>query len=85
MKGIAPSVSLTVNNAINKKRWSKIKKILADNPDYKDHEYWLGHIQMLAKIPELEWQRNNKQLTFDQAVQLEKFERNLGYMRMTQQ
>jgi hypothetical protein len=77
-----PTIDLTKDTQINKKRWSKIKKILADHPDYKDHQYWDGHIDQLARLPDLQWQRDNKQLTFDQAVQLEKFERNLDLMRM---
>ena len=77
-----PKISLTDKTQINKKRMAKIKKILADHPNYKDHEYWEGHISYLATLPELQWQRDNKQLTFDQAVQLEKFERNLGLMKM---
>jgi hypothetical protein len=82
MGNTQPKINLTDKTQINKKRWSKIKKILVDHPDYKDHEYWQGHFGQLATLPELDWQRNNKQLTFDQAVQLEKFERNLGYMKM---
>ena len=77
-----PSINLTKTSQVNKKRWAKIKKILADYPDYKDHEYWDGHIHQLSKHPEFQWQRDNKQLTFDQAVQIEKFDRNLGYMKM---
>ena len=77
-----PTVDLTKQTQINKKRWAKIKKIIKDHPDYTDHEYWEGHISYLATLPELQWQRDNKQLTFDQAVQLEKFERNLGLMKM---
>lgn len=77
-----PTVDLTKQTQINKKRWAKIKKILVDFPDYKDHEYWEGYIYQLAHLPDFEWQRNNKQLTFDQAVQLEKFDRNRGLMKM---
>lgn len=77
-----PSIDLTKDTQVNKKRWTKIKKILADHPDYADYEYWEGHIYQLSKLPELQWQRENKQLQFDQAVQLDKFERNLGLMKM---
>lgn len=79
-----PRVDLTKNTQINKKRWRAICKILKDHPEYLDHEYWLGHFGQLATLPELEWQRQKRQLTFDQAVQLDKFERNLGYMRSAQ-
>lgn len=83
MTEFAPSIDLTKNTQINKKRYAKIKKIIKDHPDYSDPEYWEGHISMLATLPDLQWQRENKQLTFDQAIQLDKFERNLGLMKMT--
>lgn len=82
MSKFAPTVDLVKNTQINKKRWAKIKKIIAFDSNYSDHEYWDGYISRIAVMPELEWQRNNKQLTFDQAFQLDKFERNQGYMKM---
>lgn len=78
----SPSIYLTKNTQINKKRIASIKRVIKDYPDYSDHEYWDGHISMLAKLPDLQWQRENKQLTFDQCLQATKFERNLGYMKM---
>jgi len=79
-----PSIKLLDQTLANKKRWAKIKKIVIDNPDYSDCEYWEGHIDQLSTLPDLQWQRDNKQLTFDQAVTADKFERNLGLMRMGQ-
>ena len=79
-----PSIKLLEQTQVNKKRWAKIKKIVIDNPDYSDCEYWEGHIDQLSTLPDLQWQRDNKQLTFDQAVTADKFERNLGLMRMGQ-
>jgi len=85
MTTFAPSIDLTKNTQVNKKRLAKIKKVIAFDSNYSDHEYWQGYISRLAVMPELEWQRNNKQLTFDQAFQLDKFERNQGFMRMGNQ
>jgi hypothetical protein len=79
-----PSIKLADQTQINKKRWAKIKKIVIDNPNYSDAEYWEGHIDQLSTHPDLQWQRDNRQLTFDQVVQIDKFERNLGLMRMGQ-
>jgi len=79
-----PSIKLLDETQVNKKRWAKIKKIVIDNPNYSDFEYWEGHIDQLSTLPDLQWQRDNKQLTFDQVVQIDKFERNLGLMRMGQ-
>jgi hypothetical protein len=80
-----PSIKLLDETQVNKKRWSKIKKIIVDNPNYLSYEYWEGHIDQLSTHPDLQWQRDNRQLTFDQVVQIDKFERNLGLMRMIQQ
>lgn len=80
--GIAPKINLTKQTETNKKHWRKIKKILADFPDYVQADYWDGHIYNLSTNNEFKWQRDNKQLNFGQAIQLEKFERNLGIMRM---
>lgn len=85
MGGWSPKIDLTKKTQVNKKRLAAIKRIINDYPDYKDHEYWDGHIYQLSKLPDLEWQRNNKQLTFDQAVQIDKFDRNIGFMRMANQ
>ena len=79
-----PQIKLLDQTQVNKKRWAKIKKIVIDNPDYLDCEYWEGHIDQLSTLPDLQWQRDNKQLTFDQVTQIDKFERNLGLMRMGQ-
>lgn len=79
-----PSIKLLDQTQVNKKRWAKIKKIVIDNPNYSDYEYWEGHIDQLSTLPDLQWQRDKKQLTFDQAIQIDKFERNLDLMRMGQ-
>jgi len=85
MSKFSPVIDLTKKTKVNKKRISKIKTILDFDSNYSDHEYWSGYISRLTTISELEWQRNNNQLTFDQAFQLEKFERNQSYMKRAQQ
>lgn len=82
MSNYSPKIMLTDKTQVNKKRLSKIKRILADNKNYWDHEFWDGHIYNLATMPDFQWQRDNKQLMFDQAIQLDKFQRNLDLMKM---
>lgn len=77
-----PKINLTAQSQINKKRIKALAKIIKDHSDYADHEYWAGHIGQLATMPARKWQRDNTQLQFDQAIQLDKFEANLGLMRM---
>ena len=77
-----PKINLTAQSQINKKRIKALAKIIKDHSDYADHEYWAGHIGQLATMPSRKWQRDNTQLQFDQAIQLDKFEANLGLMRM---
>lgn len=78
----SPKINLTDKTKINIKRISKIKTILADHKDYLQADFWAGHINQLATHNDFSWQREHKQLNFDQAIQLDKFERNLGIMRM---
>ena len=77
-----PKINLTASSQINKKRIKALAKIIKDHSDYIDHEYWEGHIGQLATMPTRQWQRDNIQLQFDQAIQLDKFEANLSLMRM---
>lgn len=77
-----PKINLTPKNNINKKRISAINKIIKDYPDYKDQDYWEGHFEQLATMVEFAWQRENKQIGFDQATHLTKFARNLDLMKM---
>ena len=41
-----------------------------------------GYFFRLATLKDFEWQRENKQVTFDQATNLTKFTRNVELMRM---
>jgi len=77
-----PTINLLATNQVNKKRLSAIKKITKDYPDYKDHEYFEGHFNQLATREDFAWQRDNKQIGFDQATNLTKFSRNLDLMKM---
>ena len=77
-----PKINLLEKTVINKKRVSAIKKIVKDYPDYSDHEYFEGYFYRLATLEDFRWQRENKQVKFDQATNLEKFTRNIELMRM---
>jgi len=77
-----PRIDLFAKTKITKTRVSAIKKITKDYPEYKDHEYFEGHFRQLATREDFKWQRENKQISFDQATNLTKFARNLDTMRM---
>jgi len=77
-----PRINLLAKNEINKKRKSAIKKIIKDYPEYKDHLFFDGHFDQLATSPHFAWQRDNKQISFDQATNLIKFAGNLDKMKM---
>jgi hypothetical protein len=77
-----PKIDLLAKTKITKTRISAIKKITKDYPEYKDHEYFEGHFQQLATREEFLWQRDNKQISFDQATNLTKFAGNLDKMKM---
>jgi len=89
MKGIAPKIDLLKKNKANVKRIKLIEEIIKTDwtdekfdTDYRNHEYWAGYISRLATSDKFQWQRENNQLCFDQAMNFSKFERNLGLMRM---
>lgn len=91
MDGISPNVDLTKKNKVNQKRAKLIKAIIDTDwktekyqTDYSDHEYWEGYIQRLATADFLQWQRENGHLKFDQAMNIDKFTRNLEQMRMNE-
>jgi hypothetical protein len=77
-----PRISLLAKNEINKKRKSAIKKIIKDYPHYKNHEYFDGHFEQLSTSHHFAWQRDNQQISFDQATNLTKFAGNLDKMKM---
>ena len=77
-----PSIDLLGTAEINKTRIKAIKKIIKDCPNYSDAEYFQGYFYRLATLKDFEWQRENKQVTFDQATNLTKFTRNVELMRM---
>jgi hypothetical protein len=89
MQGIAPKIDLLKKNKANVKRIKLIEEIIKTDwtdeqfdTDYRNHEYWAGYISRLATSDKFQWQRENNQLCFDQAMNFSKFERNLGLMRM---
>lgn len=91
MDGISPNVDLTKKSKVNQKRAKLIKAIIDTDwktdkyqTDYSDHEYWEGYIQRLATADFLQWQRENGHLKFDQAMNIDKFTRNLEQMRMNE-
>lgn len=77
-----PKIDLLEKIEVNKKRIAAVKKIIKDYPDYSDPEYFEGYFDRLARLEDFEWQRTNKQVTFDQATNLTKFTRNIELMRM---
>ncbi len=76
-----PKVDLNAKTQAAKTRVGLIKKIAKDYPDYKDPEYFENYFTELATCPDYAWQRENKQLCFDQATNPTKFARNREAMR----
>lgn len=77
-----PRINLLDKTKATQTRIRAIKKIVKDYPNYSDHEYFEGYFHRLATLKDFEWQRENKQVTFDQATNLTKFTRNVELMRM---
>jgi len=77
-----PRINLLDKTKATQARIKSVKKILKDYPDYSDAEYFEGYFYRLATLKDFEWQRENKQVTFDQATNLTKFTRNVELMRM---
>ena len=77
-----PRINLLDKTKATKSRIVAIKKISKDYPNYLDDEYFQGYFYRLATMEEFDWQRKNKQVTFDQATNLTKFARNIEMMRM---
>lgn len=75
-----PRIKLTASTAVAKKRVAAVKKIIKDYPDYKKPEYFENYFRELATCPNFAWQRENNQLNFDQATNINKFERNRSLM-----
>jgi hypothetical protein len=71
-----PKVDLNAKTQAAKTRVALINKIARDYPDYKNPEYFKNYFTELATCPDYAWQRENKQLGFDQATNLNKFARN---------
>lgn len=77
-----PKINLSDKTKATKSRIASIKKIAKDYPDYLDDEYWQGYFYRLSTMKDFDWQRQNKQIVFDQATNLKKFARNIELMRM---
>ena len=77
-----PRINLLDKTKATQTRIKSVKKILKDYPNYSDAEYFQGYFYRLATLKDFEWQRENKQVTFDQATNLTKFTRNVELMRM---
>ena len=77
-----PRINLLDKTKATKSRIAAIKKVAKDYPNYLDDEYFQGYFYRLATMEEFDWQRKNKQVTFDQATNLTKFARNIEMMRM---
>jgi len=77
-----PRINLLDKTKATQARIKSVKKILKDYPNYSDAEYFEGYFYRLATLKDFEWQRENKQVTFDQATNLTKFARNIEMMRM---
>jgi len=77
-----PRINLLDKTKATQARIKSVKKILKDYPNYSDAEYFEGYFYRLATLKDFEWQRENKQVTFDQATNLTKFTRNVELMRM---
>ena len=77
-----PRINLLDKTKATQTRIKSVKKILKDYPNYSDAEYFQGYFYRLATLKDFEWQRENKQVTFDQATNLTKFARNIEMMRM---
>jgi len=75
-----PKIKLTAKTTAAKKRVALIKKIVKDYPDYKKPEYFENYFKELATCANFAWQRENNQLNFDQATNINKFERNRSLM-----
>ena len=79
-----PKINLLDKTKATQTRIRAVKKIVKDYPDYSDHEYFQGYFYRLSTLEEFDWQRKNKQVTFDQATNLTKFARNIELMRMSE-
>lgn len=79
-----PKVNLLDKTKATETRVRAIKKIIKDYPHYSDSEYFQGYFYRLSTMEDFDWQRKNKQVTFDQATNLTKFARNIEIMRMVE-
>ena len=73
-------ISANLKHDLTKTRVALINKITRNYPQYLKIDRFRDYFEELAESDDFEWQRENKQLNFEQALNLKKFDRNRSLM-----